>query len=152
MSSRGLWARGALRIRPTAWHRVYLPAVHVLAAWTSLAVPLTWPWRWGLTVAVAVSFVLLWRRHVGSRAIGGLEWTSDGQWWLEEVSGKRARARLTGAHAGAVLTVMRFRVEGRWLARSLVLVQGGADFEDWRRLRVWLRHGRQSAFRTPSHQ
>lgn len=140
MSSRGLWARGALRIRPTAWHRVYLLAVHALAAWASLSVPLPWPWPLGLAAAVAVSFILLWRRHVGSLAIGGLEWTSDGQWWLKTPRG-RVRAYLTGAHAGAVITVMSFRIKGRWLARSLVLVQGSVDFEDWRRLRVWLRHG-----------
>lgn len=72
-------------------------------------------------------------------AVTGLLWAADGDWVLGLADGRRVAATLLpGPYRHPQLTVLRFRVPGRWRPVSAVITPDRVDPEAFRRLRVRL--------------
>ncbi|MDG4549441.1 MAG: hypothetical protein P9F19_10565 [Candidatus Contendobacter sp.] len=132
-----------IKPRPSPLLLVCGGGAHVLAGVAVLVSSLP-PWiRAGFIVGIALALGrFVWQYGFqGTRGfIARLE-LLDSAWRLETGDGTPHRARLTGGYAHLGIVVLNFRLEsgGR---RSLALLPDAADSNALRRLRVWLRVGR----------
>ena len=73
-----------------------------------------------------------------------IAWDANDEWLLFHQDGERSSALLLGdSYIHPKLTVLRFKVEGRFWAKSVVLLTDNVDLQAFRHLRVRLKLTRQ---------
>ena len=122
-----------------------LVAVHVAAGATSMPLDVPLEIKLALAAAIVASLVhALWRyASLSSRsALVALELRDGGQTHVQTRDGEWHHARILGtSYVSPLLTVLNLKIDGRLLARHLVIASDMLDIEDFRALRVILRWG-----------
>lgn len=130
-----------IRPRPSRWLGGFVAATHIAAAVAALALPLPWPLRGALLLAIGASLGwLLWTRVLARApwSIREAVWDAWG-WRLTLADGRVREARLApSTYVGVGLVILNLR-SGRFAHRALVLTADAVDAELLRRLRARLR-------------
>lgn len=107
------------------------------------ATPVPWEWQAGLSLLVAAGTAEAMLRvawHRGPFAATGLLLDSQGALQVRDARGRWRSGRLrNGAFVAPWLTIVRYRTEGGWLDRTVLVLPDMLPAEPYRRLRVWLR-------------
>lgn len=123
-------------IRPSARLRAYVVVLHLVALLSILLAELAWPWRIALFGTVILGLARSWRRaaeirlHLG--APGGPRLWIEDAWRVAEV--------LPDSVVLPWLAVIRLRVVDDGRLQTVVVLGDSLPGEDFRRLRVDLRH------------
>lgn len=127
-----------LRPRPSAVLAAALALAHVLAAAALVPTGLSLAFKVPLLLVLTLSLAWCLRRHVWRHPIVAVTLQADGGLEVARRDGSRAAA-LVHPHTTVFpwLSVLRLRVDGRWLA--LALLPDALNAEDYRQLRLWLR-------------
>lgn len=107
------------------------------------ATPVGWELQAGFSALVVAGtaealFRVAW--HRGPFAATGLLLDSEGAIQVRDARGRWRPGRLRpGAFVAPWLTIVRWRTEGGWLDRTVLVLPDMLSAEPYRRLRVWLR-------------
>ena len=122
-------------------------AIVLLAGFLTLvliaATPVGRVWQAGLAFLVAAGTfeaVLRVAWHRGPFAATGLLLDSQGALQVRDARGRWRSGRVrSGAFVAPWLTIVRWRTDGGWLDRTVLVLPDMLPAEPYRRLRVWLR-------------
>lgn len=127
-----------LRLLPSALLATALVVAHVLAAAGLVPTGLPLALKIPLLLVLALSLASCLRRQVLRHPVVALTLQADGGLVITRRDGTCAAAQVH-PHTTVFpwLSVLRLRVDGRWLA--LALPRDALNAEDYRQLRLWLR-------------
>lgn len=137
----------ALALRPSRWLAGVMITVGVSCSLITLLLPISIALKLPMLAAIvgAVGHAV-WRHALrrGAAAIAGLEVNAKGDLFCYAgLAGWQPAQVLDTSYVTPWLTVLNLRVEGKRLPRHVVLLPDACDAEALRRLRVWLKWGRQ---------
>ncbi|MCP5351677.1 MAG: hypothetical protein H6926_00590 [Chromatiales bacterium] len=116
--------------------------VHLLTVWMVWASEFPRSGRWVLSLLIAISMVMVLRRHVlrvGRGAIRQLLWDADGVWRLVDAGGREFLVTRHGEFLRTPwLVILNLRDEGG-AGFAAVIPRDAVDGDEFRRLRMRLR-------------
>ena len=143
-------------LKPSRSLAAVLTLAHSAAAAT--VIPLETP-LWAkslLALAILASLARALFRHALLRSPGSLraiELRENDETAVQTRDGAWHEARILGTtYVSPLMSVINLRLEGRMLARHMLIVQDNADAEYFRRLRVRLRWGHRTGDRRPPNR
>ena len=132
-----------IRLKSSTYLALLLGAAHCIAIGLVLILPLP---RWLTLVAIPVfgiSFGYYLRRNallVAPNSITALEIKEDRACVLETRNGKQINCvLLPTSYVSASLTILNLKIEGKLLAKHVIILPDAVNAEDFRKLRVLLR-------------
>ena len=132
-----------IRLKPSRYLTLSLSAVHAIAIGLFLILPLPIWLKVVATLAFCTSLVFYLRRNArlaAPNSIIALELEEDCTCAIETRNGKRLYGiLLPTSYVSAALTVLNLKADGERLARHVVILPDAINFEDFRKLRVFLR-------------
>lgn len=142
-------------LSPSRILRGWIMMLALVTCAVTLALPLAW-WSNALIVVSVCGWAALELRgrRRGHHALRHLRVEDDRSLSIAAADGRTLRGRvLPASYVGARLTTLVWRPVGRNLARAEILLPDMLTREDFRRLRVLLRHGRSEPMQgaPPNH-
>lgn len=132
----------SLLISPSGYMKAYISVLH---AFVLLSLAVITPFNLAIWLLAIVTVALHWRYCLRRyTSVKHQDWISqlsysDGQWWLN-TNDKRTAVFLYRATIWRWLVVMNFKRDQGWGRYALVLWPDSVDDDNFRRLRVHLRH------------
>lgn len=132
-----------ITFRPSRQLAVILAAIHGAAGATTLPLDVPLELKFALAAAISANlFHALWRYALlrSRSALVALELRDGSQLNVQTRDGAWPHARILGtSYVSPLLTVLNLKIDGRLLARHVVIASDMVDTEDFRALRVILR-------------
>lgn len=143
----------SITLRPSRRLAAALIAVHVAGVGLLLLLPLPTGLQAGAVIVLLASAAYTVSHHAlrrSRRAITVLSFIDSEQVRLGQRNGNWQTGRVLGSSTvGTVLTVLNIALDGQRRNDHVVLLPDSLGFDDYRRLRVWLRWGPRAASDEP---
>ncbi len=130
-----------LELKPSRWLLGWLVAIHGLAVVAVWLAALPSGWRLALLLLVGASAMVSARREWQRRGEMLIPQTLT-RWRVGAINQQGVEAELLDARVFRHVVMLRFRIDGRWWPRTIVVASDAVDADTHRRLRAALTTGR----------